>query len=406
MNTTLLWGIAALLVCMPLASANLYITELMHSPTQTVSDSDGEWIEIYNSGEDKVNLTDWTIDGKQIGSYTIESEEYFVIARELLDSEDEDTESFESVWGNNNGIWDEPFQAADVTFSLSSEDTVTLANGEYTEEITYNKSFGGSEGRTIVRVNRSSWEEGELGGSPGEGSFTLEEEITEEEEGFTVYLSVSNSVPEILSINLSTDDSTSEGLQVMPNVNQNKTVEVYLEVNDSNGLEDIENVTVSFENKTYVAKETNGTYVATMNLSSQLLAQDYSVTGEVSDGESSTTSILNFSYLGIISTELNVSSLSFELEPGEEEEREVSLTNTGNTKVVTSIYVQEFTGESSISASYLALYTTDWYNLDTPVLLEEFDPGFTQLLLFKMSLPFSVSSGEYTSQIVFESMEA
>ena len=51
------------------ASANIYITEIMHSPL--ISHSDGEWIELYNSGSREVNLNDYTIDNS---SYSIQFE--------------------------------------------------------------------------------------------------------------------------------------------------------------------------------------------------------------------------------------------------------------------------------------------------------------------------------------------
>ena len=75
-------------------SADIYITEIMHSPS--ISDPDGEWIEIYNSGDTVVNLSNYTIDGNDFDDITIQPDEYIIVARELLDGNDEDTDSFES----------------------------------------------------------------------------------------------------------------------------------------------------------------------------------------------------------------------------------------------------------------------------------------------------------------------
>jgi hypothetical protein len=408
MNTTLIWGILAILVSLPLASANLYITEVMHSPTQTQSDSDGEWVEIYNSGEESVNLRNWTIDGKIIGSFLIESGEYFVIARELLDSEDEDTESFEGVWGNNNGVWDESFKAADVTIALSSEDTVTLSNGNEIESISYDESYGGENGRTIQRINLTSWEESEVGGSPGYGSFQVEKEKSKDDQGlgdFLVYLNVKNVAPKIVSLNLTIDDSTSQGIQILPGVGYNRTVGLKIFVNDSNGIGDIENVTAVFRNQTFNAIFENGTYLINLSLDPQLLAGDYEILVYVTDGELQASEKINFSYLSVISTNLNASSLIFDSSPGEMSELSVDLENQGNTQVVTTIRAEEFTGESNLPALYLSLYTDSWKTLETTVVLEEIGPGQSRQLLFRLSLPYSVSSGEYTSKIVIESME-
>ena len=249
-------GVIFLLLAVPLATANVYITEVMHSPTQTESHSDGEWIELYNSGTEEVNLSNWTLDGKDFDDVSIGTGEYLVVARELLDGDDEDSESFETAWGNGNGIWDESFSAVDGGMSLSTEDSIVLTDGEYIEEISYNSSFGGESGRTIERVSLDIWQESEVGGSPGYGEFSLE--ISEESIGnlsdgeVALYLEVSNAEPEVYFVNITTDDSSSGGVQIMPNVELDKEVEVEVYVRDGNGYVDIENVSLNWEMKVLV----------------------------------------------------------------------------------------------------------------------------------------------------------
>ena len=166
MKTKNLLVVLWVILVIPMVTANIYITEVMHSPTQ-VSDSDGEWLELYNDGATAVDLSAWIIDGKAIGNVSIAPATYLVFARELLDSSDTDTESFESYWGNNNGIWDESFAAIEVSLSLKEEDTIVLTDGVSTEEFSYNKSYGGKGGKTIERISLLEWQQGPVDGTPG-----------------------------------------------------------------------------------------------------------------------------------------------------------------------------------------------------------------------------------------------
>ena len=117
-----------MMLFLPFVSANVEITEIMHSPTQTESDTDGEWVEIHNAGEESIDISEWKLDGYNFDDTAIESGEYIVIARELLDGTDADLESFEGYWGDGNGVWDEEYKAVDGYFSLSDEDTVVLTD--------------------------------------------------------------------------------------------------------------------------------------------------------------------------------------------------------------------------------------------------------------------------------------
>ncbi|PIV81376.1 hypothetical protein COW53_04715, partial [bacterium CG17_big_fil_post_rev_8_21_14_2_50_64_8] len=56
-------------------SANLYISEFLADPL-IVSDSDGEWIELYNAGLETVNLNGWIVAdvGSSAHSHTIGSD--------------------------------------------------------------------------------------------------------------------------------------------------------------------------------------------------------------------------------------------------------------------------------------------------------------------------------------------
>ncbi len=397
-------GIAVLLLSFQLAAADVYITEIMHSPSMT--DNDGEWIEIYNDG-DEVDLSNWTLDGNDFDDTTLGSGEYLVIARELVDGDDEDTDSFQS----NRG---ESINAVDGSFSLTGEDTVTLTNGEETEEVSYNSSFGGSGGRSIVRVSLTEWEEGEVDGTPGEGSFSLESEENVSEGEVVVYISVENSGPEILWLNITTDDSSEDGVQVMPNVEMEKEVSVEVLVNDTNGFEDVEEVVLSVNNQTYNlsftenVSEDSALYSGEFVMEYYDLAGDYSIEVSVSDSSEGSATNTSFEYLGILSTELNVSSLSLSMEAGAYEEAAVSVINKGNVLVDTEVSAESFvSSNSSFGAENVEVYLNEWLALESAVALDlDLSPLEEEALQFRFYVPSEVEVGDYTGKIVISSQES
>ena len=60
----------AVLISVSIANANVVISEIMYDPNQG-SDTDLEWIEIYNDGSVSVDLSSWTIDGSNFDDITI-----------------------------------------------------------------------------------------------------------------------------------------------------------------------------------------------------------------------------------------------------------------------------------------------------------------------------------------------
>src|SRR3989344_5659553 len=130
---------------MSAASADVVVSEIMYDPTQG-SDTDLEWIEIHNNGSTAVDVSSWTFDGSNFDDVTINPNEYIVIARELIDGTDNDTESFEAYYGNNDGVWDANdgnYRAVDGTMSLLSGDYIVLTDGSYADAINYSSSWGG-----------------------------------------------------------------------------------------------------------------------------------------------------------------------------------------------------------------------------------------------------------------------
>src|SRR3989338_1255406 len=104
----------------PVVLADIILTEIMYNPNQC-SDYDCEWIEIYNNGNETVNLENWSVNGDSFEDANISANEYLIIARELIDTADSDNESFEFYWGSSDKVWnstDANYTAIDGSFSL------------------------------------------------------------------------------------------------------------------------------------------------------------------------------------------------------------------------------------------------------------------------------------------------
>ncbi len=409
MKKVFISGTILLLLFFPLITANVYITEVMHSPTQ-VSDSEGEWIELYNDDEQSIDLNNWAIDGKTIGNKSIAGKSYFVIARELLDGADSDTESFESYWGNNDGIWDENFSATEVTLSLKEEDTIILTNGLNSEEFSYNKSFGGKNGKTLERISLTEWQQGPFDGTPGFGNFS-----TDKNQGNKIYLFVEilNNVPEIISINL-TDDSVQEGIQILPLLEGEKLVSIEVLVNDSDGFADIQEVSYTFKNETrnfFLERNislTAAIYKSNLSLGSSFLAGEYTINLFAKDREVSIEANQSFEYEGILRTELNRTSFQMSLHSGEASEQVLQIYNWGNVLVDTEISAEDlYTETEIIEKNALEVFDEVWLPLGNPIFLNSnIAPQNAKELQFRLRVPQTASSGKYKGMITITSMES
>lgn len=374
--------ILVMLLCTHMVAADVLITEVMHSPNNTGSDTDGEWIELYNSGLGAVDLADYKIDGYNFDDFVLSSGEYLIVARELVDGDDEDNESFESVYGNNNGMWDEDFNAVDGYFSLSAEDTVVLSNGEtVVDQVTYSNST-----MCLERVN-DEWQEGV--GTPGEGY------MQQEEEGIQVSVLVENNVPIIESVDLLTDDAEDAGIQVLPALNGDK--EVLLTVNVSDVDSDVQNVTVSISNRSYSLNYSEGVYTGSLFMVDEV-AGFYDANVSVCDYEICVYSSVNFEYLGMIVTSLNTSSLSF----GNGDEQNIEIVNSGNVVLDFEIGGTDLVaGEHSLSIESFSVYNSYWMPLSLNGVYLDLNvmPGAREDLQLKFELPVGTRSGEYRGVI-------
>ncbi|MFH1456315.1 MAG: lamin tail domain-containing protein [archaeon] len=409
----------ALMLCVHYVAAEVIVTEVMYAPTQTESETDGEWVEIYNNGESGVDLTVWTLDGYNFEDVTISPGEYIVIARELIDTDDEDLESFETAWGNGDGVWDNTdgtYTAVDGYFTLATEDTIVLSNGNYTETFTYNTSYGANgNGNSLARINYSlpntidNWAEQES--NPGSGNI---QEASEED--VILIITINNSAPEIIEIVLSPDNSQEEGVQIMPNINSPKTVEVEIMIEDLNGFDDVTEVQIEVNNQIVElnfnsnSSATQSLFNGSFNMQYSDLAGDYQITATVSDGKLQTQNSTSFKYLAIISTVLDTSELDFStLNPGEiSTEQILTISNTGNTGVDINVQGTDLVGQSgTLNVENVEYYfNNEWFTLSktgTELDLNLLPQAQSELML-RINVPAQTKSDNYVGALQITSV--
>ncbi len=397
--------------------ADIVLTEVMYNPTQA-SDTDAEWVEIYNNGTENADLSLWKIDGNNFADFTIMPGEFAVIARELVDGTDIDNESFETVYGNGDGVWnltDGNFRAFDGDFSLTDTDKVNLSDGVYLEVLEYNLSFGGnSNGYSIekIDVNKENtfdnWKESSIfGGSPGFGNV-----IKEGTKILEVNVEVTGLKPLLNLVNI-TDDSSDNGVQIRPKVSDNKSISVNLLVNSSLGLGNISKVMGELNGnlieltKSYEVDSVSGVFNGNLNMEYFKIPGNYTVNLSVLDKFNESNSILvDFEYLSLLAISIDKNSVSFgKVEPGKSSVQNAKILNQGNLDIDLEVYGSNLeSGTNKINASNLEYGNGDfWKNLDYRPRWFEFNLSAginsNKDLGFKLNVPVSTKPNIYAGSI-------
>lgn len=416
MRKLILWLVFLFLI--KIASADIVLTEVMYNPTQA-SDTDLEWIEIYNNGAESVDLSSWKIDGNNFEDFLILSGEFVVIARELVDGTDTDLDSFESVYGNGDSIWnssDENFRAFDGDFSLTDIDLVNLTDGVYFEVLEYNSSFGGNgNGFSIekIDVNKENtfdnWKESSIsGGSPGWGNV-----VKEGASVLSVDVEITGTKPLLSLINI-TDDSNDNGVQIRPKLNSNKSIVVNVLVNSSLGIGNVSKLTgelngnlVEFT-RAYDLDSVSGIFNGNLEIEYFKLPGNYTLNISAVDKFNETNELLvDFEYLSLLAISLDKGSINFgKIEPGKVSgTQNIKIVNLGNLDVDLEIYSSNLeSGQNKINASNLEYENEGlWKSLDYRPRLFEFnlttgnDPG--KNLAFKLNVPASTKPSVYAGSV-------
>lgn len=130
------------------------INEIMYAPNSAWGGAYNEWIELYNEGNNSVDLSNWKINGNDFDDINISTGNYVVVARKLND--------FQNVYGT--GIL-----ATDGNFVLSNTGgMIILSNGTESWSEPYTNKEADGNGKSLEWTG-SAWSESLIdGGTPGQ----------------------------------------------------------------------------------------------------------------------------------------------------------------------------------------------------------------------------------------------
>lgn len=386
-----LFAILCALTILPSVFANVIVTEIMYNPSP-VSDTEGEWVELYNNGTTAIDLSSWTLNSAHL-SNTLQPGQYMVVARKLVGNN-----SFESTYGNNDGVWNDGFAAVQATMSLVDEGTITLTNSEGIQEfLNYSSSWGGkNNGNSLYRrdINlpntAENWGESViLGGTPGRS------------EDSTLHVSFMVEPSQISIVNKTfSDDLPQGGFQLIPSPGSDR--QVMLGIKLASALNASGSLT--FQNAT-IPLVANGTDLsAQVSIPFSLQAGNYSVSIHVVDGSKFVDEVITFEVMPLLALQTSTSILDFGAitQNQTSSEKVVTLRNTGNTVVNAALSASNFTSGSTALAPGVISVTTDAQttSLDyTTNLALNLTPGSSKDISFVANIPGSAPAGEYVGAV-------
>lgn len=397
--------IILILLLIPYVSADVVITEVMYNPT-FCSDTECEWIEIYNNGSSPVDLKDWKLDNGNFDDYIIKPNEFVVIAKSL--------EGFEAFYGNNDTMWnytDGNYIVLKGTFSLTNtQDTINLS-GSNEDILTYESSWGGDgNDYSLQKIDynkgneKNNWNESStLKGTPGKDNFL------KENTDIKITLNIIDVVPVIL-ITIFPDESLNEGYQILPAINNNKTVSLNITIDSQKPITKVE---AKFNNLSKQAIKINYEYLVNFSLEPYLKSGNYGINVTAYTNTTSNSEMIYFDYLGIISASLDKNSIEFgDLIPGKTtQNKTVKIFNRGNTNINIKISATNLTSQNNvIPAGYIKQFFKNWRGLtNNPEIIElNLIPSLDSFneLIFKIESPANATKDTYTSTIKIIAIES
>lgn len=423
------------------ATNHVVISEVLYDPAGT--ESGGEAVEIYNPTNDSIDISGWTIrtesssaDATIPDSTTLASGGYYLIAdsgwstmRDDLSWEEADHEEAITMYNTDSGI-------ALVELNGTIIDAVGWGNSTGIPEELYELEPAAhvASGKSLVRIDVDSDDNiNDFTESNVEFKNSTSEtvEINNSEE-VVLEVEVENTAPSVSSIAISDDDTLVEGFQVIPEAGGTRVVDVFVNVSDLDGVDNIEFVEIVFRNNTITMTQQNNLsnttakYTGTIDMDYYDAAGEYNVTVVAGDSVLNDSSGTSFQYYEMIAIELDSSGLQFpKASPGGVLELSgdtimsttdmPSVRNIGNVQVDVGIQGSDMTdGTNSIGVENIA-YTFDndfsgamsgvlGLVMQTVVIGMETGADSVVPLGFRLNIPSSTPSGNYSGSVVVMAM--
>ncbi|MFH1399221.1 MAG: lamin tail domain-containing protein [Candidatus Woesearchaeota archaeon] len=311
-----------LITLIPYVSAEVFITQVLYDPE--TSELDTEFVEIFNNGTTNIDITGWKLNTTTIQATIpaaiIKAEGYFLIA-------DEDDSG---AWPNN---WPNPDLEDEITLSNTNSGVQLLdANGNKIDIVGWGNPLifegtpatAAAEGQAIVRkkVNDSY-----LDTNNNSNDFTVQQPMPRNSNStrqntleITLEASVSGNPPVITLLNITPDESQTEGIQIFPVPGKNKTITVNAIITDIN--DDLQTVLAEINSKNYTLElvsqlnTTQAHYQAAIQFPFYQAPMVYVVKVTASDTSGDVTASINFTYESLTAFEADCTDILFTLGSG------------------------------------------------------------------------------------------
>jgi hypothetical protein len=128
----------------PVAGSPIVINEFMAIPLASVTETEGEWIELYNRSSDWVNLSGWRVENQSgatiaLSTFLIQPGGYFVLGA--------------CADPMRNGGYSPDYVYVAFRINSTGELRVYDAEGDLCEDIVYSTSWPVLSGRSCERIN-------------------------------------------------------------------------------------------------------------------------------------------------------------------------------------------------------------------------------------------------------------
>jgi hypothetical protein len=430
-------AIAIMLLCAILAahsvSAQVIITEALYDPS--TSESDTEFVELYNTGDSAVDISGWSLNTTTQQALLpqgtiIKPGSYFLIAD--IDNS--------GVWPTD---WPTPDYAEEITLPNSNSGVKLIDSSANTIDVV---GWGNpvaslylgtphphvKEGESIARKQldsifsqTSNNSNDFLAALPSPKNSHASDEPTQE---IIIHASVQGNAPKIDRLMLTQDDSSANGIQIMPMPGKPKKIILQAIVSDEDGSADVVSVRARLTQKdfslssTVPINTTASTYTGNISLEFYDAPGNYTLSVYAEDTSGlNTSSSLSFEYLAVVAFELDTHDIRFESISGQSSEvigdqdmatkASPTVRNIGNTKLDFSVSGTSLNSGVRVIPSQSLLYTFEDSDFAsslggalsiTPSLKAvNLAPGAESLREFslRLNIPLSSAAGDYQGSI-------
>lgn len=396
--------------------ATVRIEEVLYDPINT--ENGGEAVLLFNKGNETIDISGWVLATKtsskdtttpqntsvSAGGYLLIADFGFSLNKDNSSWPDADFEEAITLQNTNGGV--ALMNGTNIVDAIGWGDSTNIDVNLY-EGIPHQ---GVNQGQSLRRIKDTDNNSADfIGGTPVFYNISTNQDNNPLEIVIDVEINITNNAPEVLSIEVLTDDNSSrEGIQIKPVSGSIKTFEILIEAYDADNSSEIASAKVVIGTKEFSlvkssSNETNVFFRGNVSMEYYEEARNYTLQTIITSNGQEFSKNSSFEYLALktISAE---TSMGLEIAAGNVKTKTVTVRNLGNQDVqlkvkgtnivngIASITLNsiEYSTNNFITTKML---TSNYENITTLVRGENLD------IVFKVTIDKQQKSGKYNGQI-------